>query len=375
MAKFKILYVNGTAHIGGAEVSLLNLVKRMDREAFRPVAAVPSEGSLTEKLRRANLETKITRLMEFSRHRVPSFFIATFELASLIRKERVDLVHANSIYISEQSLFAAKLAGVPCICHVRDLVPVLGAGKVKMTAFKKMDKIIAISDAVKKDLTEKLSVPMEKVVRIYNGVDTQEFNPGISGESFRQEFKLGSSRLVGMVGRLSPEKGHEIFLRAASQTVRDRKDVRLIIVGSSDLGPGDYRGKLDKLIERLGIKEKVVFTGFREDLPQVMAAMDIIVMPSTAEPFGRVIVEAMACGRPVIATNSGGAPEIISEECGFLVEPQDPRGLKEKIIYLLEDENRFQQIKRAARKKAVDYFGIERHVFEMENLYRQILKQ
>jgi len=147
------------------------------------------------------------------------------------------------------------------------------------------------------------------------------------------------------------------------------------VVGNSDLGPKDYREKLDKLAGRLGIKEKVIFTGFREDLPQVMAAMDIIVVPSAAEPFGRVIVEAMACGRPVIATNSGGAPEIVSEECGFLVEPEDPGGLKEKIICLLKGGNRFQQIKIAARKRAVDYFSIEKHVFEVENLYRQILKQ
>ena len=123
----------------------------------------------------------------------------------------------------------------------------------------------------------------------------------------------------------------------------------------------------------MGIKDKVVFTGFREDLPQVMAAMDIVVVPSSAEPFGRVIIEAMASGKPVIAANSGGAPELISEESGLIVEPRDLKGLKEAMSCLLQDKVRSHEIGRAARKRAVNCFGIEKHVLEVEDLYSHIL--
>ena len=373
MPKFKILYVNGTVHIGGAEVSLINLIRKMNRDLFAPVAAVPSGGRLFDRLNKLDMEVRILKLNEFCRHRWFSFLTATFKLSSLIRKEGINLVHANSIYIAEQSLFAAKLAGVPCVCHVRDLVPVLGAGMVRSAAFAKMNLLIAISDAVKMDLVEKLRVPEGKVIRVYNGVDTEEFHPDISGENFKEEFKLGSKGVIGMAGRLSPEKGHEIFLRAGSQIIRDRDDIRLLIAGSSELGPEGYRERLGELAEELGIKDKVVFTGFREDLPQVMAAMDIVVVPSSAEPFGRVIIEAMASGKPVIAANSGGAPELISEESGLIVEPRDLKGLKEAMSCLLQDKVRSHEIGRAARKRAVNCFGIEKHVLEVEDLYSHIL--
>jgi len=370
MANFRILYVNGTAHIGGAEVSLFNLIKNLNKDSFAPVVAVPSEGQFVDKVRALNVDVNITGLMEFSRYKGPSFLKATFRLASLIKKEKVDLVHANSIYIAEQSLVAAKMAGVPCICHVRDLAPVLGAGRVRGLAFRKTEKIIAISEAVKRDLTEKLKVPGEKIVRIYNGVDTQEFHPGISGDAFRQEFNLGSKRLVGMVGRLSPEKGHEAFLKAGAPILRDRDEARLVIVGSSDLAPPDYRARLDTLIGQLGIREKVVFTGFREDLPRVMAALDVVVVPSMREPFGRVIVEALAMEKGVIASNSGAVPEILSHDCGVLVRSEDNVALKEAITGLLTNTARCKRLGRIGRGIVQEKFDIKKNVSEIEGLYR-----
>lgn len=370
---YRILYVSRTAQIGGGEVSLLNLVKRLDKELFLPIVVVSTEGPLVERLKAIGVRTKLTPLMEFSRHKWLSFFIAAIRLAFLIRKEKIDLVHANSIYVAEQSYLAGKLAGILCVCHIRDLVPILGAGKVRSMAFRKMDRLIAISDAVKRDLVEKLNIPEDKITRIYNGVDTREFNPGISGDRFRQEFNLGSRKLIGIIGRLSPEKGHEIFLKAGRNIVKNRDEVMFVIVGNSEIGPKDYKTKLEAMAQELGIKNRVIFTGFRDDIPRVMAALDIVVVPSLAEPFGRVIVEAMAMEKPVIAANSGAVPELISDGSGLLIESDSIKGLESAIVYLLENNRECKRLGERGRKVAIERFDTSFNISEIERLYNKLL--
>jgi len=369
----KILYVNGTANIGGAEVSLINLVKRMNKDIYSTMAVLPDDGPLAKKMSDMGIKVVIERTMEYSRRRPVSFLKAVLRLTRLIRSEGIGLVHANSIYISEQSLFASKLAGIPCICHVRDLAPILGAGRIRSIAFKKMARMIAISEAVKNDLIRKLNIPEEKIERIYNGVDTEEFNPGISGENFRREYNLGSSKLVGMAGRFSPEKGQDIFLRAAGEIVKEYKDIYFVVVGNADLGSETFRQEMVRLSASLGLKDKVIFTGFRNDFPRVMAALDIAVVPSAAEPFGRVIVEAMASGVPVVAMNSGAAPEIISSQTGVLVEPGNIGELSKATIELLNDVKKSGHMAEEARRAVLAKFDIRRHVSAVEKLYHEIL--
>ncbi len=372
-ARTKILYVCGTANIGGAEVSLTGLLKRMNGDMYRAVAVVPSPGPLADRLKKIGVEVRYCPLMEFSKRRAASFFMGVLKLARLIRREEIDLVHANSIYISEESLFSARKEGVPCVCHIRDLTPVLGAGRIRAIAFKKMDRLIAISEAVKRDMTQKLGIPEGKIARIYNGVDTGEFNPGISGNDFRREFNLGSFKLVGMAGRFSPEKGHEIFLRAAKEVMRELDDVYFIVAGGSDLGSQAFRQSMERLSADLGLNDRVIFTGFRDDISRVLAALDIVVVPSDAEPFGRVIIEAMSMERPVIATASGGAPEILSKECGILIEPRDVAQLKKAIVRLIKNPQLANDMGREGRKAALSRFSANEHAREIEKLYNGIL--
>lgn len=370
---YKILYVNGSSNIGGAEVSLFNLVNKLDREHFAPVVAIPSGGQFFDKLKKTGIDIKILSLGEFSRKKIFSFLFPTIKLTNLIKKERIDLVHANSIYIAEQSYFAAKLAGVPCICHVRDLAPVLGAGVLRLAAFKNTQKIIAISEAVKKDLVEKLHVPENKIIRIYNGVDTEEFSPDICPDKFRSEFNLGSKKLIGMVGRFSPEKGQEIFLRAAEEVLKVYNDVKFVIVGDAKLGSEKFKTEMAALSAKLNLNDKVIFTGFRDDLPQILRSLDILVVPSRAEPFGRVIIEAFACSIPVIATNSGAAAEIISKKSGILVKPDNVLELKQAIVELLKNPEQSKLMGQQGRELVLERFSIIKHVSEIEGLYRKIL--
>jgi len=372
---YKILYINGTSNIGGAEASLLSLLKGINKDYFCPIAAVPQNGPLAEKLKCIGIEVEIIRITEFSRRKVLQFLVNTFRLAFFIRKKNIGLVHSNSIYAAEQSFLAAKLAGVPCICHVRDLVPILGAGKIRSVAFKSVERLIAISEAVKKDLVEKLRIPENKITRIYNGVDTDEFSPDISDSKFCNEFRLGSKKLVGLVGRFSPEKGQEFFLKAAAEVMKEYKEVSFILVGDAKLGSDKFKEEILDLSRRLDLKDNVIFIGFRDDLPNVLVALDMLVVPSRAEPFGRVIIEAFACGVPVIATDSGATPEIISKDSGMLIEPNNIGQLKQAIIELLKNPLRLKQMGQEGRKIVLEKFNIYKHVLAVSELYREILRR
>ncbi|PIU42071.1 MAG: hypothetical protein COS99_01995 [Candidatus Omnitrophica bacterium CG07_land_8_20_14_0_80_42_15] len=373
--QFNILYINGTAQIGGAEVSLINLIKRVDRKHFLPIVLVPGDGPLVKKVKDIKIDVLFSKTPEFSKRKPFSFVKAVLVLTGIIRKNKISLVHSNSIYVSELSYYAAALAGVPCVCHIRDLVPILGGSKTRMRAFRRMAKLIAISEAVKKDLTEKLNIPEDGIVRIYNGVDIDEFSPGVSGEDFKKEFKLHSEKLIGIIGRISMEKGHEFFLRTASEVVKDHKNVAFVVVGSEVLGSGEFKDATVKLSEELGLQNKIIFTGFRDDIPQIIAALDIVVVPSVAEPFGRVIIEAMAMEKPVIATSSGASTEIVSGDCGILVEPGNVEQLKEAIIALLKDQVLANKIGKRGREIVSKRFTIDRHVAAMENLYEGFLEK
>ncbi|MEI8348637.1 MAG: glycosyltransferase [Candidatus Omnitrophota bacterium] len=371
---FKILYVNKTASIGGAEVSLLNLIKQLDRKIFFPVVVVPGHGPFTHALAAMGVTVKNLAVSEFSRRRVLSFFLATMKLSRFIRQEKIDLVHVNSIYAAEQSFFASQWAKVACVCHIRDLVPVLGGGAMRINAFKKAEKLIAISEAVKKDLIAQLEIPEEKIIRIYNGVDTKEFNPEIRADIFKKEFHLEGKRLIGMVARFVPEKGQELFLRVAQAVSKVHPEAHFIIAGDAALGKEAYRKKMMELIVTLGLESKVTCTGFRTDMPYMIAALDIVAVPSWAEPFGRVIIEAFACGKPVVAFKAGASEEIISANCGILVSPGDIAVFSEAIRYLLENESVRKQLGEQARAMVVQRFNIESNIKTTQELYQKILQ-
>jgi glycosyltransferase involved in cell wall biosynthesis len=370
---YKILYVNGTSNIGGAEVSLLSLLKGINKDYFCPIAAVPQNGLLAEKLKCIGIEAEVIRITEFSRRKFLQFLVNTFRLAFFIRKKNIKLVHSNSIYAAEQSFLAAKLAGVPCVCHVRDLAPILGAGKIRSFAFRNIERLIAISDAVKGDLVNKLGIPDKKVTRIYNGVDTDEFSPDISDSKFRNEFRLGSKKLVGLIGRFSPEKGQEFFLKAAAEIVKENNEVIFVFVGDAKLGSEKFKEEMIDLSRRLNLKDNTLFVGFRDDLPNILPVLDMLVVPSRAEPFGRVIIEAFACGVPVIAANSGATPEIISNDSGILIEPNNIGQLKQSVIELLKNPLRAKQMGQEGRKIVLEKFNIYKHVLAVSELYREII--
>jgi len=375
--KIHVLYITAQGNfIGGGEVSLLNLLKYLNRERFTPLVVFPSEGSLFQAARKMNIKTEVITLKPLRKLHLFSFIRGVARLFSFVKKEKVDIIHSNAAASRESiaSAVVAKLAGIPFIYHARVLESSKGIEKF-LTRFS--TRIIAISEKVK----EKFSFVKDKnkVIKIFNAVDLNEFNPETKrGEKIREELSISrEEKIVGTVGRLYPLKGVDVFLNAAAEVAKEMPKTKFLIVGEDD-SFGNYRKKLERLSEELGLKNEVIFTGFRTDIPELIAAMDVFVLPSleSYEAFGRVVIEAMAMAKPVVATRSGGVPEIVEDGVtGILISPGDAEAMAEAIVTLLKDEDKAKQMGLEGRQKAERFYGLRTHLERIENLYLHLLER
>ena len=177
-----------------------------------------------------------------------------------------------------------------------------------------------------------------------------------------------------MVGRLTPWKGHKTLLEAFSMVARNRPHAKLMIVGEVAFWENSYEGELKDLAVDLRVADRVIWTGYREDIPELLRLCDLFVLPSVNEPFGRVLIEAMATGKPVIGTNSGGVPEIIVDgETGLLVPSNSPTVLAEAIEEMLSDPLAARQMGQAGLRRARERFDAERVAQQVQQVYRCLL--
>jgi len=216
------------------------------------------------------------------------------------------------------------------------------------------------------------------VVIIYNGVDMSTFSPSRDARSLKEEFAISDERVVGMTAKPVPQKGVGIFTEAPAQVTTRISDVKYLIVGDVVFEwEKKHKMAFHKRVRELGLEDKVIFTGFRREMPHFYSLFDIFVHPPIyPDALPGVVYEAMACGRPVIASRIGGIPEIVSHgETGILVEPGNPTALAAAIISLLEDEGKRAQLGKRGRQVAKARFSIERYVGEVEGLYRELLEE
>lgn len=371
-----ILYLHEAARISGAENSLLNLAVRLDRRKFRPVFICPGSGEFADKLRIAGI--KVCHL-DFPRVRgMVGVFPAMNRIKSVIREEKISLLHSNSIRAHIYAALSARAFGLPVVWHQRNMLSGEIIDPDRLFSFLP-SLIICNSQAVARRFLRKGKLPPNVRV-VYNGVDTAKFSPDIDGRAVREEFGIGSDQaVVGMASRFNAIKGHETFLEAVKIVLKQCADIRdklkFLVVGGAVFDEDRKRERyLRALTSRMGLGENVIFAGFREDMPSVYAAMDIFVLASSAEACGRVLLEAMACAKPVIATNSGGSPEIVMDgTTGYLFEPNDALSLAKKITALLRDNDEAKRMGQAGSKRVIESFSIERNVIETEKVYFQLL--
>ncbi len=288
-------------------------------------------------------------------------------LLGLVRHGRgFDVIFANDPRALLYSVLAGRLLGRPCVWHVHDIITG-GSPFERAVRWARPSAYIAISDAVRQALVRQ-GCPVDQITVVHNALDLAHFHPGDDGTGFREELGVPpNALLVGSVGRIVPWKAVETLLEAAAR-LRDRlPEARFVVVGGTvtDDAHADearrYRDGLLALRSRLGLDERVKFVGHRDDVARIMAGLDILAHTAIEEPFGRVIIEAMALGRVVVATRGGGVGEIVRDGItGYLVPPRDPAAMAARIEALIDPVLR-EQLGRAARADVVARFDVTRY--------------
>lgn len=302
-------------------------------------------------------------------------------LASIIRKEGVSLVHVNEI-LDVYGGIAARIAGVPCVWHVRaDISSWPFALKMMLPRIVAWlsSEIIAVSASVQEEVFRLQGVDSPKISVIHDpGPDPSAFRPGLNGAAVRRELGLGDrAGLVVLVAKMVESKGHEVLIRAVPSVLASFPDAHFVIVGGDLDGPHHqrYAARLRGLPIELGIGSAVTFTGYRSDIPQVMAAADVVTHCSThPDPFPGVVLQGMALGKAVVASDIGGPREQIEDGLsGILVAPGDSAALAHAICELLGDPGKRVSLGRVAATRVRDRFTSDGFYRRLSGAYGELI--
>jgi glycosyltransferase involved in cell wall biosynthesis len=277
------------------------------------------------------------------------------------------------------ALPAARLARVPVtVASIRDMGVYLTPMQIRVQRIvcRLADRVVVNAEAIRQWLLEQGYRP-DNVTVIRNGVDLARFAGPRGRSSLRQDFGLPpSSRLVAVVARVSPTKGLEYFLDAAASLAPRYPDAHFVIVGQPAPGDREYQRGLEAYAARLGLERRVVFTGLRLDVPEVLSEMSCSVLPSLSEGLSNVLLESMAAGVPVVATAVGGNSEAVEDGVtGLLVPPRDTDALVRAIARILDDRELAARFGEAGSRRVADRFSIEASVRATERLYMELLER
>jgi glycosyltransferase involved in cell wall biosynthesis len=365
-----VLLVHATDILAGGERSLLNLIRHLDARMFHAQVVCDAPDEFMDEIRKTG--TPVHR-MRFPGLRPPgpSAWRAVRGLMTCCASVKGALFHANTPRTNLYTAVAGRLVGVPVVWHCRNLLE-SGMWDTDRYLAWLPDRIICNSDAIAARFAG--SRWRDRVRTILNGVDLVEFDSTLSGAAVRAELGWRHHPILAATSRLDPEKGHETLLEAMRTVVAQCPEIRLLIAGQASTDRVSRHALLQRRIEELNLKEVVRLLGFRQDIPQLLAAADICVLPADAEACGRVLFESMAMAKPIVATASGGTPEIVVDEVtGVLVPPRDPRALASALLALLNDPARRSALGAAGRDRAAKQFSIHAHVKKTMDVYSEVL--
>lgn len=357
-----VLFVETGSGFGGSAVCLGNLIRCLDRSAYRPLVAYVAEGLAIRRLRQQGVE-----LVPVHRGRM------WWQLVRLIQRRRVDVVHANNeLYSHAATILAAHWTRRPCVVHMRGIRPLT---RRERWLIRYVDHFVIISQLGRRHYVQE-GLPEAHSSVIHDGVDLELFDGPVDGNALRRS--LGAQEdtvVVGVVSRLVPMKGHRDFLYALALVRRDCPRVRGVIVGGDVERQPAYLEDLRRQARALGLADSVVFTGWRDDVLALTAAFDIAAQASRyQEGFGTAMMEAMALGKPVVSTAVGGVPELVQDgQTGLLVPPGEPEALACALKRLAGSAAQRRRMGSAGRRRVAQWFDQRRLVKRMEALYEHLL--
>jgi len=370
MSKRTILHTIETAGPGGAETVLLHLASRLNRDRFRSLALLPGKDWLSERLEEAGVPVHFVESNGWYDFRVPR------AIRRLIREEGIDLIHSHLPGHNFYSSLAGSLAGRPTVVTYHGAVELARSSSVKdrirlATVRNLADSVVVVCDYIGQ-LLEAKHFSGKKIVRIYNGISTEKFAAARDG-NLRGELRVAAGApLVGTVANVRESKGYEFFVRAARMVIDRAPETHFVAVG--DIDP--VLGKpLFALVDQLRLRDRFHFLGFRKDVPEILSALNVFVLASESEGFPLVALEAMAAGKSVVMTRSGGQQEIVEDGVNcLLVPPSDAEALAAGIGELLGNPSRAAEMARKACATVQANFTLEKMLGEYEALYERLLE-
>jgi glycosyltransferase involved in cell wall biosynthesis len=378
----KICFLSHTSELNGAELNLLQILEGINRQKYNPTIIVPQEGLLLDEAKKLGIEAEVIPskwwLTEKGRvWKQPIAWIwnkrAVLGLARWIKQKQIDLVFSNSSASSSGAL-AAKKTDVSHIWYIHEI---LGGGTAQLTYLfgqrALSRKILRFSCRVLvNSLATKAFFADNKNVRlVYNGVQLQDLERDDSQMLGRQWGLDNQDIVFGMVGKICKEKGQREVITALGMLGKD-SPLKLLIVGH--VKSKAYLAELREICEAYDIKERVIFTGYRRDVLNVLGLMDCLIVASCAESFGRTVIEAMSVKVPVIAVKSGGIPEIISHGTnGFLLSSREPEVIKEQMVSFLNDQDAYTQAAEDGYRTVKEKFLLSNQVKKIEHALEECL--
>lgn len=368
MKKFNLLYIiDGGENYGGAEENLLNVLKVMDKREYSVEVCCLVGGYVAEVLKTSGVPVTVLNMKN------KWDCGAVLRLVAMLKRKDIHILH-TSLYASNTfGRIAAILARAPItISWEQGMANVKPRRHTWVDRFlsKFTDSITVPSEAVRQSIIKEENISREKIEVIHNFVDEAEFAIAIDLKTKREELGLKLEDIVvGYVGCLSEHKGHKYLLDAIPEIILNIPGVKFLLVGE-----GPLRGQIEEKIKRMGLEAKVILLGFRRDIAEILSIIDLYVHPSLSETFGLSIIEAMFMGKPVVASNIDGIPEVVKdEETGILIPARDFRRMAEAVIGLLKDRERASKMGRAGSELVRTNFTPEAAVEKLERLYEKFL--
>jgi len=380
--QIKILFLSHLSSWGGAQNCLYLLLKGINTERFKPLVVLPGEGSLEQKLRELGFQTRLMRLewcMSFYEGDPNNYlkFIGKLgervnDLATLIESEKIDLVFTNTSTILDGAL-AAQICGIPHIWHILELLssdpglfPFLDLRAFYTLLNTITDKMVVVSKSVEEEIRQ--FIQTEKIEVIHTGIEVQ------NGEYIHQDkVKIfgfeNNTPTVSFLGELSERKGILSLVDTASLIREKFPQIKFVIAGR-DGGVSDL---LCKRLREKQLNSAFRFLGFRTDPLSIIASSDIFVLPSLADPLPVVVLEAMRVGKPVVATRSGGAAEMVVDgKTGLLVPVNDPASMAHAIISLLENSKKMKVMGKRGKNRVKKVFSYEQYIRNFERMFYNV---
>jgi glycosyltransferase involved in cell wall biosynthesis len=365
-----VVFVANSAKIGGGAKVLMDLMLHLDPNRYVPSIVAPEPGPLVDWAVGKGISHHISGDGDWSSAR--DLARRTVQFLRIARRLRPGILHAAAPMCYRAAGLAGRIAGVARVCHL-GFPP--QAGELERSFLSGPDAVIGCyvqQAADERGLIARLA-PACRVVGIPNGIDTTRFSPTSPPGEDRDRWRFGAKHVVVILGHLSDVKGHPTFIDAASSVAARLPDTAFVVVGTDSTQPG-FQRTLEQQAAGLGIGERVHFVGFQTDVAPILRAADVVALPSLAEGFPLAVLEAMACGKTVVATPVGGVEEAVSDDVsGLLVPPGRADVLGTALLDVLSNPARAKALGQAARRRVEERFSVTLFADRVQQLYDELL--